>query len=256
MLKIIKVGGKLIEDEATLASLCDSLAAMSRAGEQLMLVHGGGALAGKLASRMGVETRMHEGRRITDAATLEITVMAYAGLANKKTVAALQARGVNACGLSGCDLRAVTSHRRPVKDIDWGFVGDIDSVNADALKALLAAGIMPVISPITCSPEGQLLNTNADSVASAVASAMAGVTEVELTFCLDKPGVLRDVDNDESVIPVINPDTFAALKAEGAIHSGMIPKLDNAFATIASGVASVRITDAAHLDGGTVISQQ
>ena len=188
MSKVIKIGGKLIEDNARRDSLCDAIAQMA-GSTRIVLVHGGGAMAGKLASRMGVETHMHDGRRITDAATLEIAVMAYAGLANKKITASLQAKGVNSCGLSGCDMGIVLSHLRPVGDIDWGYVGDIEKVNAEAIHCLLGAGILPVISPITFDSSGQLLNTNADSVASGVAEALAAADEVEMVFCLDKPGV-------------------------------------------------------------------
>ena len=145
-IKVIKIGGKLIENSDVLASLCDSLAALD---EAFVLVHGGGVMGSQLATKLGVEVKMHEGRRITDAATLDIAVMAYAGLANKRVVSALQARGVNACGLSGCDMAVVKSHRRPVKDIDWGFVGDVDEVNANVLALLLDNGAIPVVSPIT-----------------------------------------------------------------------------------------------------------
>ena len=159
-IKVIKIGGKLIENSTILASLCDHLSTL---GEAFVLVHGGGVMGSHLAEQLGVEVKMHEGRRITDAATLDIAVMAYAGLANKRVVAALQARGVNACGLSGCDMAVVKSHRRPVKDIDWGFVGDVDEVNADVLALLLDNGAIPVVSPITFSAAGDLLNTNADT---------------------------------------------------------------------------------------------
>lgn len=249
-IKVIKIGGKLIENSDVLASLCDHLSTL---GEAFVLVHGGGVMGSHLAEKLGVEVKMHEGRRITDAATLDIAVMAYAGLANKRVVAALQARGVNACGLSGCDMAVVKSHRRPVKDIDWGLVGDVDEVNADVLALLLDNGVIPVVSPITFSPEGELLNTNADSVASAVAEGLARRYEVELVFTLDKPGVLLDVEDDGSVIPTITPALYAELRAEEKIHSGMIPKIDNAYKSIDAGVESVRITSPSSLQGGTVV---
>jgi acetylglutamate kinase len=179
--------------------------------------------------------------------------MAYAGLANKRVVAALQARGVNACGLSGCDMAVVESHRRAVKDIDWGFVGDVDNVNDEVLAMLLDRGVIPVISPITFSPAGELLNTNADSVASAVAMGLARRYDVELVFTLDKAGVLLDVNDDSSLIEEITPELYAALRAEEKIHSGMIPKIDNAYKTIAAGVAMVRITSPENLMGGTIV---
>ena len=249
-IKVIKIGGKLIENSTILASLCDHLSTL---GEAFVLVHGGGVMGSHLAEKLGVEVKMHEGRRITDAATLDIAVMAYAGLANKRVVSALQARGVNACGLSGCDMAVVKSHRRPVKDIDWGFVGDVDEVNAEVLSLLLDNGAIPVVSPITFSPEGDLLNTNADSVASAVAMGLASKYEVELVFTLDKAGVLLDVNDDSSLIPTITPSLYKELRDEERIHSGMIPKIDNAYKTIEAGVSSVRITSPDNLTGGTVV---
>lgn len=211
-------------------------------------------MAGQLSSKLGVETKMHEGRRITDRDTLDVAVMAYAGLANKKIVAALQCRGVNACGLSGCDMGIILSHKREVKDIDWGFVGDIDEVDGESLIYLLGRKIMPVISPVTFDRNGQLLNTNADSVAAAVAMAMSKLRETELIYCFDKPGVLRDVDDDHSVIPAMDMELYKEYTDKGFIHSGMIPKLENAFKTIAAGVRSVRLAGPENPDGGTVIS--
>lgn len=250
MIKVIKIGGKLIENEAVLAGLCDKLMKLY---PDCVLVHGGGSLAGQLASRLGIETKMHDGRRITDRETLDVTIMAYAGLANKKVVAALQARGVDACGLSGCDMGIVVSHKREVKEIDWGYVGDIDRVKAENLAYLLDKKIMPVVSPITFDLSGQLLNTNADSVASAVAIALSRLYEVELVFCFDKPGVLTDIDDESSVIPSVNRTQYQEYVTQGVIHSGMMPKLENAFKTIDAGVKSVRLTNPDHLTGGTVI---
>ena len=252
-IKVIKIGGKLIENGEVLSVLCDNLAALS---EPFVLVHGGGVMGSQLATKLGVEVKMYEGRRITDAATLDIAVMAYAGLANKRVVAALQARGVNACGLSGCDMAVVRSVRREVKDIDWGFVGDVDKANGEVLAMLIEKGIIPVVSPITCSKEGELLNTNADSVASAVAVGLADYMDVELVFTLDKAGVLMDVDDPQSLIPTITPSLYAELKAENKIHSGMIPKIDNAYKTIGAGVGAVRITSPEDLSGGTVVFKE
>lgn len=250
MLKIIKIGGRIIENASTLEKLALAMAAMA---PKCILVHGGGSLATTLSHRLGIESQMIDGRRITDSATLDITVMAYAGLANKNVVARLLAHGVKACGISGCDMATIVAHKRVDQRIDWGFVGDIDRVDTGSIGMLLKGGIVPVISPITCSADGQLLNSNADSVAAAVASAMALEGEVELTFCLDLPGVLADVNDPQSVIERIDASTYADLKAEGKIFSGMIPKLDNAFKTLASGVSAVRITDIDHLDSGTLI---
>lgn len=250
MLKIIKVGGKLIENDTERNCLCEQLSAYY---PHCLLVHGGGSMAGQLSSRLGIVTRMHEGRRITDRETLEVTVMVYAGLANKKMVAGLQAVGVDACGLSGCDMGVVCAHKREVKEMDWGFVGDIDEVRADRLENLLEQKIMPVISPITFDSRGQLLNTNADSVAGAVAVAMSRLYPVELVFCLDKPGVLRDVNDPASVIARLNRKEYHGYLEKGLIHSGMIPKLENAFHTLEAGVKAVRLTDPGHLEEGTVI---
>ena len=252
-IKVIKIGGKLIENGEVLSALCDNLSALS---EPFVLVHGGGVMGSHLAEQLGVEVKMHEGRRITDAATLDIAVMAYAGLANKRVVAALQARGVDACGLSGCDMAVVRSVRREVKNIDWGFVGDVDKANGEVLAMLIEKGITPVVSPITFSKEGELLNTNADSVASAVAVGLADYMDVELVFTLYKAGVLMDVDDPQSLIPTITPRLYAELKAENKIHSGMIPKIDNAYKTINAGVGAVRITSPEDLSGGTVVVRE
>ncbi len=249
-IKVIKIGGKLIENEKWLQQLVEKV---SLYYPHCILIHGGGSLAGRLAERLGIKTRMHEGRRITDEATLEVVVMAYAGWANKKIVAALQAAGVNACGLSGCDMGIVQAHKRETQDIDWGFAGDIDRVNVSGLQLLLEQRIMPVISPVTFALSGQLLNTNADSVASAVACAMGPCRETELVYCFDKPGVLADVEDESSVIPEITRPDYERLRAGGVIHSGMLPKLENAFKTLEAGVKSVRLTHPGLLEGGTVI---
>ena len=251
--KVIKIGGKLIENSDVLSSLGNVLSALD---EPFVLVHGGGVMGSHLAEQLGVEVKMHEGRRITDAATLDIAVMAYAGLANKRVVAALQRRSVNACGLSGCDMAVVKSKRREVKDIDWGFVGDVDKANGEVLAMLIEKGITPVVSPITFSAEGELLNTNADSVASAVAVGLADYMDVELVFTLDKAGVLLDVEDPQSLIAKITPSLYAELKAENKIHSGMIPKIDNAYKTIDAGVGAVRITSPDNLSGGTVVVKE
>lgn len=250
MLKVIKVGGKLIEDDKILGCLCEKLSAYY---PYCVLVHGGGSMAGQLSAKLGIETRMHQGRRITDKDTLEVIVMAYAGWVNKKVVACLQAKGVNACGLSGCDAGVVLSHKRKATEVDWGFVGDVDTVNVAFLTGLLEKRIMPVISPVTFDPEGQLLNTNADSVASAVACALSRSYETELVYCFDKPGVLRDVQDENSVVPVMDRLLYEQFLQEGRIHAGMIPKLENAFKTLTAGVQRVRLTHPDVLDQGTVI---
>lgn len=251
MIQVIKIGGKLIEHEQLLGELCDRLSAYY---PHCILVHGGGSKAGELAARLGVGVKMYEGRRITDLKTLEITVMAYAGWANKRVVAALQARQMNACGLSGCDMGIVEAHRREIRDIDWGFVGDIDKVKGEQLRNLLNQKIMPVISPITFEQSGQLLNTNADSVAAAVAIALSQKEKVELVFCLDKSGVLKDIKDETSAVPFLDRTLYEEYRSQGFIHSGMLPKLENAFKTLEAGVATVRITCPSRLEGGTQIS--
>lgn len=250
MLRIIKVGGKLIENDVKLSCLCEQLSACY---PNCVLIHGGGSMAGQLSSRLGIVTHMHDGRRITDRETLEVTVMAYAGLANKRVVAALQSRGMDACGLSGCDMGIIRAHKREVKEIDWGFVGDIDDVNADVLAGMLEKKIIPVLSPITFDKQGQLLNTNADSVAAAVAIALGRTCEVELIYCLDKPGVLMDVNDEDSVISVLDEEKYRNYLEQELIYSGMIPKLENAFKTIGAGVKRVRLTNPENLEKGTVV---
>ncbi len=251
MLKVIKFGGKLLENEASLRAVATAVA---RTLPRTIVVHGGGVMATRLAEKLSIEQHIVDGRRITDAATLDITVMAYAGLANKRLTAALAAQGAQACGLTGCDMGVVRSTKRPVQqDIDWGFVGDVQQVNDKALRMLLNSGYTPVLSPITYSAEGLLLNTNADSVAAAVAAAMSREEEVELVYCFDKAGVLRDINDPDSVIPEIDEQLYAELKREGAIFEGMLPKLENAFATLRKGVSRVRITAPDSLTGGTVI---
>ncbi len=251
-LNIIKVGGAVVEDAAMRDKFLEKFAAVS--GDKV-LVHGGGRTATSVAARLGIETKMAEGRRITDAAMLDVVTMVYGGLVNKTIVARLQAFGVNALGLAGADMHCITAHKRPVKDIDYGFVGDVDAVNVDAFKMLLGAGVVPVVAPLSFDPVGNMLNTNADTIATEVAKALSSEldNEVTLTFCFEKKGVLSDPDDDESVIPVIDSENYGKLKAEGVISGGMIPKLDNAFSALRAGVSKVVITNAADLTGGTVV---
>lgn len=249
-LTVIKVGGKIVEEEATLHKLLDDFAAI---GGHKLLVHGGGRSASKLAESLGIESRMVNGRRITDAETLKVVTMVYGGLVNKNIVAGLQARGVNALGLTGADMDAIRSVKRPVKEVDYGFVGDVKQVNAALLADLICKGIIPVMAPLTHDGEGNMLNTNADTIAGETAKALASLFDVTLVFCFEKKGVLRNENNDDSVIPHITPDEFKQYVAEGVIQGGMIPKLENAFEAIASGVSEVIITSAAAIgeEGGT-----
>lgn len=243
VLKIFKIGGGILDDDAQLAQF---LTALARVPEPKILVHGGGKGASQMLQDLGIEPKMVQGRRITDAATLDIVTMFYAGKTNKQIVALLQQRGVNALGLSGADGNAIQATKRPVQEIDYGFVGNLnhDSVNTALLLTFLNAGLTSVFCAITHNGHGQLLNTNADTIASAVAQALADRYEVELHFCFEKDGVLADMKDERSVIPQITADQYQQLKAEGVIAAGMLPKLDNAFAALEGGVKRVLIENA------------
>lgn len=250
-LTIIKVGGKIVEDKDSLAALLVQFANIK--GHKL-LVHGGGRTATDIAARLGVETTMVNGRRITDAAMLDVVTMVYAGLVNKNVVARLQAAGINALGLSGADMNVMRSDKRPVKDVDYGFVGDVKEVDADRLAQLITSGITPVMAPLTHDGKGSMLNTNADTIAGETAKACARHFETTLVYCFEFPGVLSNPEDVNSVIPVITPASFEKLKDEGIITGGMIPKIENALAAVNAGVAKVVITKADALQsGGTTI---
>lgn len=261
---IIKVGGAVVEDEATLNALIHDFAVLPG---QKVLVHGGGRSATRIATQLGIESRMVGGRRITDAAMLDVVTMVYGGLVSKRLVARLQAEGVNALGLTGADMNVIRSHKRPLKkvtmddgsqqDVDFGWVGDVDSADGTRLASLIEAGVTPVMAPLTHDGEGHILNTNADTIAQTVATALAPYYDVTLTYCFEKPGVLSNPDDDESVIRLIKPNDFETYKADGTISGGMIPKLENAFQALKSGVKRVVITKATNLDGsnGTVITE-
>lgn len=245
-LTVVKVGGKIVEEEATLHKLLDDFAAIEG---RKVLVHGGGRSATKLAERLGIESRMVNGRRITDAETLKVVTMVYGGLVNKNIVAGLQARGVNALGLTGADMDIIRSVKRPVKDIDYGFVGDVKQVNAGLLGDLIAKEVVPVMAPLTHDGEGRMLNTNADTIAGETAKALAALFDVTLVYCFEKKGVLRDEKDDDSVISTINPAEFRQLVADGVIQGGMIPKLENSFEALEAGVSEVVITLASAING-------
>lgn len=251
-LTIIKVGGKIVEDTATLKNLLSRLAKIN--GHKL-LVHGGGRSATKLSEKLGIESQMVKGRRITDEETLKVVTMVYGGLVNKNIVANLQAMGINALGLTGADMNIIRSDKRPVTDVDFGFVGDVKEVNVNILASLISQGIVPVLAPLTHDGKGHMLNTNADTIAGETAKALAQVFDVNLVYCFEKNGVLQDENDDNSVIPTINKKDFANLVAENIIQGGMIPKLENAFAAIEAGVKEVVITNAANVgeDYGTKI---
>lgn len=250
---IVKVGGAVVEDELQLAQLLKDFGVIEG---RKVLVHGGGRRATKMAERLGIETHMVNGRRITDADMLEVVTMVYGGLVNKNVVARLQAEGVDAIGLTGADAGIIRSHKRPLKDgIDYGFVGDVDSVAHETLGRLMEAGLVPVIAPLTHDSEGHILNTNADTMASETAKALAHDYDVTLIFSFEKKGVLRDPEQDDSVIPVITRSLFDQYKADGTISGGMLPKIENALSAVEAGVGRVIITLATALDGqqGTVI---
>lgn len=255
-LTVIKVGGKVVEEQDSLDRLLDDFARIDGAK---MLVHGGGRSATRIATLLGMESRMVDGRRITDADMLQVVTMVYAGLVNKNIVAGLQKRGINAVGLCGADLAVVVSEKRPpVNGIDYGFVGDVKSVDGGMLAKIIADGAVPVLAPLSFSFEHGLLNTNADTMAGEAAKALAERFDTTLTFCFEKRGVLSDENDDDSVIPEITRSLFEKYKAEGIVRGGMIPKLENAFEAIDKGVSKVVICNAAEIadNRGTVISDK
>ncbi len=251
---IVKVGGAVVEDDTRLAALLDGFCRLE--GSKI-LVHGGGRSATKIAQSLGIESKMVNGRRITDEAMLRIVTMVYGGLVNKNIVAQLQSRGENALGLTGADMDVIRSHKRPVKDVDYGFVGDVERVDGARLFSLLESGITPVLAPLTYDGKGTILNTNADTIASETAKALAAFADVTLVYAFEKSGVLADPDDESSVIRNINSGNFESLKADGTVAGGMLPKLENALAAIKAGVACVAITKENDLavENGTVISK-
>lgn len=251
-LKVIKIGGNVIDNPQALEAFLEKFATIAGAK---ILVHGGGAIASRTLKVMGIEPKMIEGRRVTDADTLQVVTAVYAGLINKTIVATLQKYGCNVAGLSGADCNAILSRKRPATPIDYGFVGDVEKVNASAFEIFLAAGITPVVCAINHDGKGTLLNTNADTVASSVAVAMSSLYDTELVMCFEKNGVLYDKDDDNSVIPQIDKPLFEQLKNEGKVNAGMLPKLKNAFDAIDAGVGKVVIKNSNNLtdDNGTTI---
>ena len=249
-LSIIKIGGNIIDNPTELSQF---LSDFSNIEGSKILVHGGGKSATKMAESIGLTPQMIDGRRITDQPMLDVVVMIYAGEINKNIVAQLQAFDTNAIGFSGADGNLIQSTKRNHPTIDYGFVGDVQKVNTRLLKTLISNGIVPVFCAITHDKKGQLLNTNADTIASELAIAASEFYEVTLNYCFEKPGVLYDADDDASVIENINPELYSKLKAEIAIHSGMIPKLDNCFNSLAKGVQKIKIGHHRMLKDKTVI---
>ena len=246
-LTIVKVGGAVVEDEAQLAQLLKDFSAIPGCK---VLIHGGGRRATQVAASLGIESKMVGGRRITDAEMLSVVTMVYGGLVNKNLVARLQANGVNALGLTGADIDVIRSHKRPLKDgIDFGFVGDVDRADGQMLSRLIEAGITPVMAPLTHDCQGHILNTNADTIASETAKALAPFYDVTLIYSFEKKGVLSNPDDDNSVIATINRADFERYKADGTISGGMLPKIENALSAIDAGVSRVIITLATAIDG-------
>ena len=251
----MKVGGAVVEDEARLSRL---LADFSAIEGRKVLVHGGGRRATAVASSLGIESKMVGGRRITDSQMLEVVTMVYGGLVNKNIVARLQACGIDALGLTGADIDVIRSHKRPVKDVDYGFVGDVEHVDGGKLSQLIEAGITPVMAPLTHDGQGNMLNTNADTIAAETAKALAGLYDVTLIFSFEKKGVLARPDDDDSLIPVITRADYMRYATDGTVSGGMLPKLENAFNAISAGVSRVNITLATAIDGrhGTMIVEE
>ncbi len=244
---IVKVGGKVVEDPEKLHHLLSDFSMIS--GNKL-LVHGGGKLATAMAEKLGVETKMINGRRITDEAMLDVVIMVYAGLVNKKIVAGLQALNCNALGLTGADMDLIRAVKRPVKEIDYGFAGDIIDVSTRELEGIIDQGVVPVVAPLTHDGHGQLLNTNADTIASDLSIALSRRYRVQLIYCFEKKGVLSNPNDNDSVISELDFQTFQDYKEKGIISEGMIPKLDNGFGAMRNGVESVVIANPEALGGG------
>lgn len=251
-LKIFKVGGNVVENEGRLHRFLKNFAAIS--GPKL-LIHGGGKWVSATCEKLGIPVKMVDGRRITDAETLEVVKMMLAGVANKNVVAALQALGCNAIGLTGADANTIRAHKRPLKNgVDFGWVGDVDSVNSEIIQSLLNAGLCPVFAAMTHDAKGHLFNTNADTIASTLATGMSALYETELIYCFELPGVLKNIEDPDSLIQKIDSSNVVNLINEGIISGGMIPKIDNAFDALQSGVKAVRICNAddiEHFDQGS-----
>ena len=257
MINVVKIGGNVIDNPYALEAFLRNFAALP--GRKI-LVHGGGKEATRLSESMGMKATMIDGRRVTDRPTLDVVTMVYAGLINKRIVALLQKFGCDAAGLTGADGNVIPAVRRPARPVDYGFVGDIDpaKVNDSFIGTLLEAGVTPVFCAICHDEAGSLLNCNADSVASAVAVGASRIAPVRLTYCFEKPGVMTDVNDDDSVIPLITPATFETLKSSGVVAQGMIPKLQNALRSNEQGVSEVRICHASALagSGGTIVRHE
>jgi acetylglutamate kinase len=243
-LYIVKIGGNVIDNPQKLTQFLENFARLK--GKKI-LVHGGGRVATQLADQMGLEVKMHNGRRITDQSMLDVVLMVYGGLINKNMVSQLQSLDCDSIGLTGADMNVIQAEKRPVKEIDYGWVGDVKRVNEKALANLLENSYVPVLAPLTHDGQGSMLNTNADTIASEVAIALSKNYETHLLYCFEKKGVLTDVNDENSVIPVLNQENYALYLAQNVIFAGMIPKLDNAFVALKKGVKQVVILEADNL---------
>jgi acetylglutamate kinase len=239
-MKIVKIGGNIV-DNADL--LQEFLTAFSKIEEDKILIHGGGKIATEYSEKLGIKVEMLKGRRITSKESLDVALMTYAGLVNKKIVASLQSLNCNSLGLSGADGNVIIAERRIVKDVDYGYVGDIEKVNSQFIKTLIDLGLSPIFCALTHDGNGQMLNTNADSIASSIATAMSEHCDVELIYIFEKPGVLSKINDSNSVIQNMDYKSYQNLKADGSIHDGMLPKLDNCFNSLNNGVAKVVISN-------------
>lgn len=239
-LTVVKVGGKVVENDTALASLLQWFTAIDA---PKILVHGGGKSATRLASQLGIETKMLDGRRITDAKMLEIVTMVYGGAVNKHIVASLQALGVNAIGLTGADMNVIRAHKRNIGEVDYGFVGDIDHVDGECLSELIKRDFVPVIAPLTHDGKGTLLNTNADTIALEIARSLVEIYDVTLHYLFEKKGVLLKPEDEDSFIPVLCKKEYERLIADGIVRDGMIPKLQNAFSALDKGIKRVFISN-------------
>jgi acetylglutamate kinase len=243
-LYIIKIGGNVIDNSEKLHLFLKNFSLLK--GKKI-LIHGGGKIATQVADKLGLEVKMHNGRRITDQAMLEVVQMVYGGLVNKNIVSILQSLGCNAVGLTGADLNIISAVKRPVKEIDYGFVGDVTQVNQKAISGLLENDYVPILAPLTHDGKGNMLNTNADTIASETAIAMSSIYQTHLLYCFEKKGVLKDVNDESSVISSLNEKNYAEYLAQNVIFAGMIPKLDNAFSALKKGVREVVILEADNL---------
>ncbi|MBC7848953.1 MAG: acetylglutamate kinase [Chitinophagaceae bacterium] len=260
-LTVIKIGGNIVDEASVLSAFLKEFA---ESPSKKILIHGGGKIATRIGDSLGIQSKYIDGRRITDADTIDLVTMVYGGLINKKIVAELQSIGCNAIGLTGADANLLPASKRPIKLVDYGFVGDVipDLIPVDSWKKLLEIGFVPIVAPLTHDQQGQMLNTNADTIAQEIAKALSRSYEVELIYSFEKAGVLIDTSDDNSVIPVLDKKTYEQLKRDQKIYAGMIPKLDNAFEALNNGVSKVIIGKAENLNrllsnssGTTIINE-